>query len=134
MTVPVAHTDKSSIFPILNQRLGKNLRQLRLAAGLSQQEVATPLGVTFQQVQKYEAGTTRLSAPQCWYLAQLFGVPVRTFFTGFEEATAKGKEDCSVTSGLLQRWQRFGPVLRELDRIDDVRIEQTLHILLGRVR
>ena len=49
---------------------------------MSQQEVAAACGVRFQQIQKYEAGTNRVSAARLWKVAEILGVPVGYFFEG----------------------------------------------------
>ena len=54
--------------------VGRRLRTLRLARGLSQSEFGTHLGVTYQQIQKYEAGTNRIAASRLFRAAALFGV------------------------------------------------------------
>lgn len=65
--------------------VGAKIRQLRVKAGTSQEKLATALGVTFQQVQKYERGMNRVSASRLYQLAQIFDVPVGSFFKGFKE-------------------------------------------------
>lgn len=65
--------------------VGQRLRELRMLAGLSQSDVASALGLTFQQLQKYERGFNRVSASRLFKLAQFFRVPVSVFFEGLEE-------------------------------------------------
>jgi transcriptional regulator with XRE-family HTH domain len=62
--------------------IGQRVRAKRLELGLSQTTVANVLGVTFQQIQKYENGKNRISAGRLWQLAKLFKVPVDYFFQG----------------------------------------------------
>lgn len=62
--------------------IGRNLRELRHNAGFTQEEVARHLGVSFQQVQKYENGTNRLSAARLYTLMNLFGIECSAFFKG----------------------------------------------------
>jgi transcriptional regulator with XRE-family HTH domain len=64
--------------------VGHRIRIERLARGLSQTALATQLGVTFQQVQKYEKGVNRVGAGRLTKIAEVLGVPVGTFFTGKE--------------------------------------------------
>ena len=68
--------------------VGQRLRELRMLAGLSQTDVASALGLTFQQLQKYERGFNRVSASRLFKLAQFFRVPVSVFFEGLEERGA----------------------------------------------
>lgn len=63
-----------------DKRVGNMLRMRRLMLGLSQTEVANAVGVTFQQVQKYEKGTNRISASRLQEIAGLLQVPPHFFF------------------------------------------------------
>ncbi|WP_315724849.1 MULTISPECIES: helix-turn-helix transcriptional regulator [unclassified Bradyrhizobium] len=69
--------------------VGIRLRNLRLRNKMSQNDVAHHLKLTFQQVQKYETGTSRISASQLFKLAKLFKVSVETFFTEFNGNESK---------------------------------------------
>lgn len=59
-----------------DRRLGTRIRVLRLAARMSQSDLGQALGVTFQQVQKYEKGTNRVSASRLSQLAVALRVPL----------------------------------------------------------
>ena len=61
--------------------VGARIRNLRLRHELSQTSLGDHIGVTFQQVQKYEKGTNRISASRLVQLASLFGVPVAAFYS-----------------------------------------------------
>jgi transcriptional regulator with XRE-family HTH domain len=63
-------------------QVGRNLRRIRLAKGLSQTDLAIELDMSFQQIQKFEIGSNRLSASRLHELAQIFDVPVSAFFEG----------------------------------------------------
>lgn len=65
--------------------IGKRVRTLRLQRGLSQTKLADALGVTFQQVQKYEKGVNRISAGRLLRIAEILTVPIAFFFEGFEK-------------------------------------------------
>lgn len=60
--------------------VGERVRTRRKAKGLGQAALAAALGLTFQQVQKYERGTNRISASKLYETAQYLGVPVGFFF------------------------------------------------------
>lgn len=64
--------------------VGRRLRQARLLAGLSQEELGTGVGVSFQAVQKYEQGENRLSASRLFKAARLLERPVSFFFDELE--------------------------------------------------
>jgi transcriptional regulator with XRE-family HTH domain len=60
----------------------KRVRMLRLMLGLPQTNLGDALGVTFQQVQKYEKGTNRISASSLQRISEILQVPVTFFFEG----------------------------------------------------
>jgi transcriptional regulator with XRE-family HTH domain len=60
--------------------VGKRLRMRRLMLGLSQTKIADALGLTFQQVQKYEKGANRIGASRLRHLSQILQVPEEFFF------------------------------------------------------
>ncbi|NJO36098.1 MAG: helix-turn-helix domain-containing protein [Rhodospirillales bacterium] len=62
--------------------VGKRVRERRLTLGLSQQQLAQLLGVTYQQAHKYEKGVNRIAAGQLYMIARTLGVDVSYFFDG----------------------------------------------------
>jgi transcriptional regulator with XRE-family HTH domain len=70
---------------LIDVEVGQRIRIQRLAAGLSQSELAERIGVTFQQVQKYEKGANRVGAGRLTKIARVLNVPVGSFFDGREE-------------------------------------------------
>ncbi|MDP8916463.1 MAG: helix-turn-helix domain-containing protein, partial [Pseudomonadota bacterium] len=70
--------------------VGEQVRQRRRQLGLSQERLADALGLTFQQVQKYERGANRISASKLWDTASFLGVPIDWFFQGLSEPSAAG--------------------------------------------
>ena len=62
--------------------VGRRIRELRLAAGLSQSDLARDIGVQFQQLQKYETAANRISASRLHDCAMSLAVPVASFFPG----------------------------------------------------
>jgi transcriptional regulator with XRE-family HTH domain len=67
---------------LIDVEVGQRIRIQRLAAGLSQSELAGRIGVTFQQVQKYEKGMNRVGAGRLTKIARVLNVPVGSFFDG----------------------------------------------------
>jgi transcriptional regulator with XRE-family HTH domain len=67
---------------IIDRDIAKRLRLARIAAGVTQAAAADHVGVTFQQLQKYETGTNRVSAGCLKLLAQCYGRPIGWFFEG----------------------------------------------------
>ncbi len=64
----------------LDTLVGKRARERRLALGLTQQQLAEMVGITYQQLHKYETGANRLSAGRLYQLAEALGVGVAHFF------------------------------------------------------
>jgi transcriptional regulator with XRE-family HTH domain len=73
----------------IDAEVGRRIKLQRLSAGLSQTTLGIKIGVTFQQVQKYERGQTRIGASRLTALARALNVPVSTFFDGAEKTTAR---------------------------------------------
>lgn len=68
--------------------VGDRIRLRRQLLGLSQEKLASLLGLTFQQVQKYERGMNRVGASRLWDLAKVLDVPVNFFYEEMDEETA----------------------------------------------
>lgn len=64
----------------IDVKVGKQIRTLRLMRGLSQAEVAEKLGISFQQLQKYETGFNRISASRLFELAEVLDYSMSRFF------------------------------------------------------
>lgn len=64
----------------IDVHVGAQLRRARLLAGLSQGQVASAAGISFQQLQKYERGVNRISASRLYEVASILRVPVSYFF------------------------------------------------------
>jgi transcriptional regulator with XRE-family HTH domain len=69
--------------------VGRRLRLKRTILGMSQESVGKQIGVTFQQIQKYERGINRMGASRLYDFAKALGVPVSYFFDGFGDYTAQ---------------------------------------------
>ncbi len=83
--------------------IAKRLRALRLQRGLSQTELGDVIGVTFQQVQKYERGTNRISAGRLHRIAETFEVPVGFFYADIAEPNDDaGRSAVAVEFDFLQ--------------------------------
>ena len=64
----------------IDKHVGKRLKKRRLLLGLSQEKLAEAIGLTFQQVQKYERGVNRIAAGRLYWFAKILGVPVSYFY------------------------------------------------------
>lgn len=68
----------------IDRHVGARIRLRRVTLGLSQTDIAAPLGLTFQQIQKYEKGANRIGASNLHRIAQRLGVPVAYFYDGID--------------------------------------------------
>ena len=66
----------------MDEHIGRQIRIARLAIGMSQEKLGDALKLTFQQVQKYEKGTNRVSGSRLTQIANAVGRPVASFFEG----------------------------------------------------
>lgn len=73
----------------LDQQIGERIRLRRTELGLTQDQLAAALGVSYQQVQKYENGANRISAVRLWQIGRRLEVPVGWFF---DDPPAEGED------------------------------------------
>ncbi|MDR2902774.1 MAG: helix-turn-helix domain-containing protein [Lactobacillales bacterium] len=73
----------------IDRHVGVRIRLRRCMLGFSQEKLAEELGITFQQVQKYEKGANRVGASRLWDLSQVLSVPVDFFYCDLDEKTCK---------------------------------------------
>ena len=99
----------------IDAAVGRNLRIRRMAKGFSQSQLARGLGVTFQQVQKYEKGTNRIGSGRLLRIAQILEIPVSALFDGIEGGPFA---DQVPRSGLLAD-RRALRLAQAFDAIDD---------------
>ncbi len=64
----------------IDVHVGNRVRMRRMLVGMSQEKLGQKLGLTFQQIQKYEKGANRISASRLFQMSQILGVPVQFFF------------------------------------------------------
>ncbi len=70
----------------IDLHLGRRLRRRRRLLGLTQQQLASAVGIRFQQIQKYECGANRISAARLWQLSVALEISVSYFYDGIAEA------------------------------------------------
>jgi transcriptional regulator with XRE-family HTH domain len=85
--------------------VGGRVRLRRVFLGYSQEKLANALGLTFQQIQKYERGANRISASKLYELSRILSVPVTYFFEGVESegesGSAGGQEAGAGAAGTI---------------------------------
>ena len=70
----------------IDRHVGSRIRSRRIGLGMTQQALGNQVGVTYQQLQKYERGTNRIAAGVLFRIAQALAIDVRHFFEGAERA------------------------------------------------
>lgn len=105
----------------IDEHVGGRLRARRLFGGMTQAQLARSLGVTYQQVQKYELGSNRISVSKLYRIAEALGVPVSYFFEGLDDPAddcpprmASRESFLALSSGgaLVDAFMAIRPVMR----------------------
>jgi transcriptional regulator with XRE-family HTH domain len=109
--------------------VGENVRRLRLQCGMSQEQLGAQSGVTFQQIQKYEKGSNRVSASRLDEFAQLFNVDHNAFFTGAANARAATPE-AAANLTLSTRAYKLG---RLFDGLTNKKKQQAIYSLVAQM-
>ena len=87
----------------IDAHVGSRVRQRRMLLGMSQEMLGKAVGITFQQIQKYERGLNRIGASRLFTLSKVLSVPISFFFEDMPRALAaaggkaRGFSDASVT-------------------------------------
>lgn len=119
--------------------IGSRLRLRRLAMGFSQETLARSLGITFQQIQKYERGTNRIFASRLFHLARVLRVPVSYFFQGIasEGGLSSGSPSAAppaeeTVQELLGRSDTL-KLIQAFNRISDPTVRRQIYALVKSV-
>ena len=75
----------------VDKYVGSRVRMRRIMLGMSQEKLGEALGLTFQQVQKYEKGTNRVGASRIQQISEILQVPVSFLFEGGPSGTASAE-------------------------------------------
>lgn len=93
--------------------IGDRIRLRRTLLGLSQGKLAELLGITFQQVQKYERGMNRVSGSRLWDLSKTLDVPVSFFYEEIGETVAQQSPSALITGTVLSSNDYVDPMQRQ---------------------
>jgi len=128
-----ARVNKKTAFPVrkpndVDAHVGSRLRQRRMLLGISQEQLAEMLGLTFQQVQKYERGTNRVSASRLFQLARALDTPITWFFDEMESDRGGDKEKAASAEDTdpMSRRETL-ELVRVYSRIDDRKVRKKLY-------
>ena len=117
----------------VDAHVGKRVKEIRTMRGLTQSNVASHLGISFQQLQKYETGSNRVSASRMFELSKLLGVSPSFFFEGLEGERYESQPPmdpetariASVLSGITNERlkTRLNTLISEIARSDSIQAE-----------
>ena len=132
-------TDRTSASPStpdpIDVSIGSRLRLRRLAMGFSQETLARALGITFQQIQKYERGTNRIFASRLFHLSRVLRVPVAYFFQGLSpdgEAAGSGGPGAIAEEGVQDLLGKSDTLklIQAYSRITDPNVRRQIYALV----
>ena len=106
----------------IDQQIGQNLKRLRIERGLSQVALAKAVGITFQQVQKYERGKNRIGGSRFVVLSRVLGVPIIDFF-------ADSVRETPIPQTPAHERRRIA-LIRELNTLNDTEAERVLQDII----
>jgi transcriptional regulator with XRE-family HTH domain len=107
----------------IDVHVGNRIRMRRLLLGMNQETLANALGLTFQQVQKYEGGANRVSASRLSAMAEILGVPISYFFGDMRSDDASMSDEDQRLREHLQRPETI-EFIRLYYAIPDAKIRQ----------
>jgi len=101
----------------LNRQIGERLKMRRRTLGLSQRDIGDFLGISFQQVQKYENGTNRLRGDQLLQLAHHLKVTTDLFFNNLTRGVAESQSEFQAKAATTSETQQL---LTLFEKIHDI--------------
>jgi transcriptional regulator with XRE-family HTH domain len=115
VAVPLAAggASRAMLRAVINTHVGSRIRALRLCSGTTQAELGDVLGLTNQQVQKYEKGTNAMNLDKAWCTADYFGVDVGYFVEGLGAVVARRLDGKAALSDDLLEYRRLRLALAE---------------------
>lgn len=108
----------------IDKIIGENLRFIRGRLGLSQKNIAQKLGVSFQQIQKYEKGTNRLSAARLYNLAHALDISLYDFYSGLNNSYEQNTNSYKLDGETLKVLHIFNNIQNEELRASLIKILQ----------
>ncbi len=97
-------------------RVGKNLRKYRKLAGLTQQELGDQLGITQQQIVKYETGQNAIVASRLYRIAEVLDIPIGALFADEDEESDESPASALIDQDAVRAIALF-PSLSERQRV-----------------
>jgi transcriptional regulator with XRE-family HTH domain len=111
----------------VDRHVGSRVRMRRIMLGMSQERLGEGLGLTFQQIQKYEKGTNRIGASRIQHIAEILQVPVSFLFEGSPGSSTHFDESPSPTyvADFLATSEGLA-LIRAFTRIPDIKLRRAI--------
>lgn len=116
----------------LDVLVGKRIRTQRLVRKMSQSELGKQLGITFQQIQKYESGVNRVGAGRLQLIAKIFELPVNVFF-GEDTATQDASNETNEAVLNFLNTARAVKLVKDFARVKDPALQQAIVTLVEKI-
>jgi transcriptional regulator with XRE-family HTH domain len=121
----------------IDKHVGSRVRMRRMMLAMSQQKLADGLGLTFQQVQKYEKGSNRIGAGRLQEISRILQVPVAFFFEGAPSASApRGRDKGALSIAQIDDFVASSDGLRLIGafmRIDNADLRRKIVMLVQEI-
>ncbi|MEA2819609.1 MAG: hypothetical protein QOJ86_1613 [Bradyrhizobium sp.] len=111
----------------VDRHVGSRVRMRRIMLGMSQEKLGEGLGLTFQQIQKYEKGTNRIGASRIQHIAEILQVPVSFLFEGSPSSSTHFDEAPSPTyvADFLATAEGLA-LIRAFMRVPDIKLRRAI--------
>lgn len=111
----------------IDAHVGARIRLRRMLLRMSQEKLGAALGLTFQQVQKYERGTNKVGASRLYEMSKILRVPIGFFFDDMQ-----GKVEPPASLSFSSGFRESSTGFRAFTSVDSVKTNEDLHILAKR--
>lgn len=101
--------------------VGGRLRSRRSLVGMSQEKLADSVGITFQQIQKYERGTNRVSASRLWQFSKILEIPISYFFENYSDKPSSSAPDFGLFDNAQEGFLSEKDVMNKKETLDLIR-------------
>ena len=115
-----------------DQHVGARVRMRRKMLAMSQAQLAEALGITYQQVQKYERGANRIAASRLQQISHILQVPVAFFFEGAPDAAPHGSHGSALSAAQIDDFVSDSDglrLIRAFMRIDNADLRRRIVML-----
>lgn len=113
----------------IDRFVGGRIRMHRLQGGVSQEDLGEAVGLTFQQIQNYESGTSRITVDRLHQIADVLGLPVTALYEGLPPPEGAGDKAALAHAAGAERlrgWVDASRLIRAFSRIQDEQIRRNV--------